>query len=189
MRAPRSTAAVQPAVPRKILLGYGVARGVHGLVRDSASGPAPTGSAGGRPRYPPAGAGLAGGGDADRLERGAGDPAEGTARPCGAGFLSWAIGVGVAERARAGASGPGAGLITDSDVERGRHAPDYARLTIAPTGRCAASRMSSSGSDRSCGVPHRGMTGSSEKLPIRKPGGVFRRDTAGRVRVPAARRQ
>ena len=38
-------------------------------------------------------------------------------------------------------------------------------------------------------VPHRGMTGSLEKRRIRRPGEAFRRDTAGRLRVPAARRR
>jgi hypothetical protein len=89
-----------------LMMGYGVAHGVHGLVRDTASGRAgPDGRlrgrrAGGR-GVQRRGLGLIGGGagDADWVDRELAIAAVGTARPWGVGFLSWAIGVGVVERA------------------------------------------------------------------------------------------
>lgn len=98
MRDPGGRRPCSRTVPGKMLMGYGAARGVHGLVRTSASGRAsPDGRRAGGRGEQRRGAGLAGAaGDADWLDR----------------ELAIVL---------AGARGPGAGLITDSDVEPGRH--------------------------------------------------------------------
>ena len=57
---------------------------------------------------------------------------------------------------------------------------------------CRHDNLGPSSRGKNCAVGHctrSGMTGSLEKRRIRRPGGAFRRDTAGRLRVPAARRR